>query len=200
MKMCLPINQRKSGLGKVVQSFFVVLGVVLLGFAAWSEIAARMHQVDQSRRFEESLKEPGTQSRPLEALPSTGTTLGRLRIRRIGLDVIVEEGDDELTLKHAVGHIRGTALPGQHGNAALAGHRDTFFRPLSGIRPDDEITFQSIEGTKRYKVESTRIVVPEDLTVLGGSFGDVLTLVTCYPFRYVGPAPMRFIIRARLIT
>jgi sortase A len=106
------------------------------------------------------------------------------------------EGSDEATLRHAVGHIAGTALPGQPGNVGIAGHRDTFFRPLRNIRKSDMITFATPTGESRYRVVSTRVVGPRDLGVLGNTAEDVLTLVTCYPFYFVGSAPSRFIVRA----
>ncbi len=106
------------------------------------------------------------------------------------------EGDDAKTLRRAVGHIRGTALPGQPGNVALSGHRDTFFRPLRNIRENDVIVVTTLHGEYRYRVESTRIVAPDDIAVLNAGEGEILTLVTCYPFYFVGAAPDRFIVRA----
>jgi sortase A len=102
-------------------------------------------------------------------------------------------------LRHAVGHIPGTPLPGQQGNVGLAGHRDTFFRGLRNIQKDDEITLTTLHGSYRYRVDSTRIVRPEDTKVLAATADDFLTLVTCYPFYFVGPAPKRFIVRAHRI-
>ena len=126
--------------------------------------------------------------------------MGRIEITRIGLTAMVREGIDEQTLRRAAGHIPGTALPGQHGNVAFAGHRDTFFRPLRNIRRDDEITVTTSEGSDRYRVNSTRVVEPEDIYVLDDSGEDVLTLVTCYPFYFVGSAPKRFIVRAQRVA
>jgi sortase A len=113
---------------------------------------------------------------------------------------MVREGADEGTLSRAVGHIPGTALPGNIGNVGLAGHRDTFFRALRNIRSDDTIEVQTTAGTYRYKVKSTRIVAPRDVSVLQASGGETLTLVTCYPFYYVGSAPKRFIVHAALLN
>jgi len=98
-----------------------------------------------------------------------------------------------------VGHIPGTALPGNVGNVGLAGHRDTFFRALRNIQADDTIEMQTTAGTYRYVVKSTRIVTPRDVSVLQASGGETLTLVTCYPFYYVGSAPKRFIVHAALL-
>jgi sortase A len=122
--------------------------------------------------------------------------IGRLRIPRIQVAVMVREGADAGTLRRAVGHIPGTALPGKSGNVGLAGHRDTFFRSLRNIKKDDAIDLETESGTYRYLVESTRIVGPRDVSVLAAATRQTLTLVTCYPFYYVGSAPKRFIVRA----
>jgi sortase A len=108
----------------------------------------------------------------------------------------VAEGVDKLTLRRAVGHIPGTGMPGEPGNVGLAAHRDTFFRPLQNIRRGDAITLTTLAGEYRYRVVSTKIVSPLDVGVLDPSGSEVLTLVTCYPFYFIGPAPSRFIVRA----
>lgn len=125
--------------------------------------------------------------------------MGRIDISTIGLTAMILEGTDARTLRRAVGHIPGTPLPGQQGNVAITGHRDTFFRPLHNIRKDDEITLTTLNGSYRYRVDSTEVVEPEDTEVLADSDDAVLTLVTCYPFYFVGPAPKRFIVRAHMI-
>jgi sortase A len=131
--------------------------------------------------------------------PAKRSVIGRLEIPRLNIAVMVREGADEGTLSRAVGHIPGTALPGTIGNVGLAGHRDTFFRALRNIRGDDTIELQTTAGTYRYIVKSTRIVTPRDVSVLEASGGETLTLVTCYPFYYVGSAPRRFIVYARQV-
>ena len=117
--------------------------------------------------------------------------IGRIEIPRLLLSVVVVEGIGRTTLRRAVGHIPGTALPGQPGNVGLAGHRDTFFRPLKDLRIKDEIQFSTLRGDFKYEVESLRVVEPDNVGVLASSGENVLTLVTCYPFYYVGPAPKR---------
>jgi sortase A len=139
---------------------------------------------------------PPTNEPPAAAPPGPQSVIGRLEIPRLKLGVMVREGADEGTLRRAVGHIPGTALPGNVGNVGLAGHRDTFFRELRNIRADDTIELQTTAGTYRYVVKSTRIVTPRDISVLQASGGETLTLVTCYPFYYVGSAPKRFIVHA----
>jgi sortase A len=131
--------------------------------------------------------------------PARESVIGRLEIPRLRLAAMVREGADEGTLSRAVGHIPGTALPGNIGNVGLAGHRDTFFRALRNIHSDDIIELQTTGGTYRYIVKSTRIVTPRDVSVLNASGGETLTLVTCYPFYYVGSAPKRFIVHAALM-
>jgi sortase A len=126
--------------------------------------------------------------------------LGRMDIPRLDISIMLLDGVDNQTLRRGIGHIPGTALPGQHGNAGVAGHRDTFFRGLSRIRKDDQITVQTLDGEYRYIVDSIRIVDPEDIEVLNDLGHPVLTLVTCYPFYLVGPAPKRFVVHASLIS
>jgi sortase A len=126
--------------------------------------------------------------------------LGRMDIPRLDISIMLLDGVDNRTLRLGIGHIPGTALPGQPGNAGVAGHRDTFFRGLAGIRQDDQITVETLDGEYRYVVDSIRIVDPEDIEVLNDFGHPVLTLVTCYPFHLVGPAPKRFIVHASLIS
>jgi len=147
---------------------------------------------------------------PQIARPAEGSLLGRVEIGRLNLTAIVREGVDAKTLSQAVGHVPSTALPGQLGNFAIAAHRDTLFRALKDIRKDDLVTFQSAAGNYSYKVVATRIVKPSDVSVLRSDGGGIipsrqpdnnrlLTMITCYPFYYVGAAPKRFIVEAELV-
>lgn len=132
--------------------------------------------------------------------PVRGAVLGRLRIARLNLSAIVREGIDEATLSRAVGHIPTTAFPGQPGNFAIAAHRDTLFRALKDIKKGDQASFQSPAGTYSYQVVSTKIVRPTDISVLQPEGNQkLLTMITCYPFYYVGSAPKRFIVQAKLV-
>lgn len=139
-----------------------------------------------------------TTPRPQESAnrPQPMALIGRIEIPRLNLDLMVREGVTEDTLARAVGHIPSSALPGQHGNVALAAHRDTFFRPLRNIRTGDAIEVETVRGTYQYRVESIQIVTPQDTQVLNATNRPELTLITCYPFYYVGSAPKRFIVRA----
>jgi sortase A len=122
--------------------------------------------------------------------------LGVLRIPRIGLEVAVLDGTDESTLNRAVGSIEETARPGTAGNVGIAGHRDGFFRGLKDIQTNDLLEIETLGRVDRYRVERTWIVEPDDVSVLDPTPAPAVTLVTCYPFYFVGSAPQRFIVRA----
>ena len=126
-------------------------------------------------------------------------SIARLEIPRLGVSVPVVEGTSGKSLRRAVGHITGTEFPGMAGNVGIAGHRDTFFRPLRNIRRNDIITLNTAAGEYRYSVVSTRIVNPSEVDVLASGKNEILTLVTCYPFYMLGSAPDRFIVRAKRI-
>jgi sortase A len=126
--------------------------------------------------------------------------IGRIEIERIGLSAVIFEGTEKNTLRRAVGHIPSTTLPGQPGNAGLAGHRDTFFRPLRDVMLDDVITLTTLRGEYRYRVVSTKVVAPTEVSVLLPTGNEALTLVTCHPFYFVGSAPNRFIVRAERVA
>jgi sortase A len=125
-----------------------------------------------------------------------GEQLGRLRIDRLHLDVIVNEGDSDAILDVAAGHLPDTPLPWQGGNSAIAAHRDGLFRPLRDIRQNDVLTLSTPRGTFTYDVTEVRVVRANDLSVLKPRTRDTLTLITCYPFRYFGRAPYRFVVQS----
>jgi sortase A len=149
-------------------------------FSLWSE--------SRVRAYRESQKEPA----PL--------AIAVLEVPRLHLAVPVLEGTDELTLNRGVGHVEGTARPGDPGNVAIAGHRDGFFRVLKDVTSGDRIRLVTLGQTLEYTVQETRIVEPEDVQVLELTGTPVLTLLTCYPFYYVGSAPKRFVVRAVLLA
>ncbi len=182
------------------RNVFLIIGLLALSYVGFALLDARLYQAEQARRFERALKETNLARAESPAIAvSEGSTLGRIEISSVGLTAMILEGTDEGTLRRAVGHIRGTPLPGQQGNVALAGHRDTFFRGLRKILVNDEITLTTLSGSYRYRVDSTKVVKPEETEVLENSDDDILTLVTCYPFNFLGSAPKRFIVRARRI-
>ncbi len=127
-----------------------------------------------------------------------GGVLGELRIPALGIVVPFVNGDDHASLLRGVGHIPGTAMPGGLGTAGLAGHRDTFLRPLAGIRPGMGLKISRAGAAYRYRVERTEVVKPEQVDVLAVRDTPELVLVTCWPFHYIGAAPFRFIVHAKL--
>jgi sortase A len=180
--------------------------LILIGFGCLLTVGiglvdAASFQKTAAQTFERELSAPAPPELSGEAgataMPEVHGLIGRLEIPRLNVSVMVMEGDDDKTLARAVGHLPDTALPWELGNAAIAGHRDTFFRPLRNVREGDEIRMTTARGTFDYRVVQTRIVEPRDLSVLAPTPTRSLTLVTCYPFYYVGSAPQRFIIHAR---
>jgi len=190
----------------------LLFGVASLGFVGYSLLDAKVFELYENWRLDHVASAPRPSpfvakrsSGGASALPAQpprfttvamGSAIGRLEISRIGVEAIIVEGTSARSLRRAVGHIPGTALPGDPGNVAIAGHRDTFFRALRNIRPDDEILLTTPAGQYSYVVDSTSIVAPDDAEGLNDSNESLLTLVTCYPFYFVGPAPQRFIVRA----
>ncbi len=172
-----------------------IVAVVLLGWYGLEQLQIAWDQTLASRELEE-IHMPVASAPASHATLAPGAVVGRVEIPRLGVSAMVREGDDVKTLGRAVGHVPGTALPGEWGNAALAGHRDTFFRGLRDVHKGDEILVTTPRGDARYVVRSTRVVEPSEVSVLAPTPTAVLTLVTCYPFNYIGAAPKRFIVRA----
>ncbi len=172
----------------------IIFGILSLAYAGYVRIDASAYQAIATRRLE--LSKPALQPRIL----AEGDVIGEILVPRLHLKAIVVQGDSSSILRRAVGHLSETALPGESGNVALAAHRDTFFRPLRKIRPGDVVTFDVPGREFRYEVESTLVVSPNEVGVLHpSSTSRELTLITCYPFDYIGPAPDRFVVRAREI-
>jgi sortase A len=195
----------KGALGRTLkwaQRALFACAVLLLGYCGFAVADACVFQWRLSRDLDQLqlalVENHGIPQTPPSASP-TGL-IGRIGIPRLSFSAVVVEGIDRATLRRAIGHIPGTALPGQPGNVGLAGHRDALFRPLRNLKVDDEIRFSTPSGDFRYEVESLRIVDPNDVSVLAASSQNLLTLVTCYPFYYVGPAPKRWIVRARQVS
>jgi sortase A len=173
--------------------------IVLLGYCGFVLMDTWIFQVRESAELERFTPErPAASDAAMPAIGPDGL-IGRMEVQRLGVSVVVMEGTKNKTLRRAVGHIAGTALPGQAGNVGIAGHRDTFFRPLRNIQPDDIITLTTLRGAYRYRVVSTKVVGPDNVAVLDPDGKEILTLVTCYPFYYVGSAPDRFIVRAERV-
>ena len=191
---------------KALANSLAAISLLSLGYLAINFLAAWLYQAFETRHFvternaEANLPKVEAQAKPPETAipkhPVSGSPVTLLSIPRLGLSSMVLEGADERELKLGPGHIPGTSLPGNGGNVGVAGHRDTFFRPLRLIRKDDTINLATLERVYQYKVVSTEIVEPDDVEVLQPGEQETLTLVTCYPFNFVGPAPKRFIVRA----
>jgi len=140
--------------------------------------------------------------RPSIAQPANrrDSLIGVLTIPSVDMSVAIVEGDDDQALRIAAGHLPDTPLPWEKGNSAFAGHRDSFFAPLARVRAGDEISLTTRRGILHYRVVIMTIVGPDDLSVLGTSNDADLTLITCYPFGYLGPAPQRFVVQAERIA
>jgi len=195
---------------RCTQHLLFVGAVLLLGYCGLAFTDAWMAQRLERLNFDRMLngrhagagraRGAASPSSRLRSTPTlTGNLVGRVDIPRLEIAVMVIEGTSATALRRAVGHIPGTALPGEPGNVGLSGHRDTFFRPLRNIRQNDTITLTTVLGEYRYRVVSTKVVAPEDIAVLNSSNQQILTLVTCYPFYFVGSAPARFVVRAERV-
>jgi sortase A len=188
---------------RIAESVFLIAGLALLDWYIWSRAGAVVYQAYENYLFRGQLREeqksPPVVPAPTPPRSHRNDLVGRLEVPRLGIRVMVHEGDDHDILAGAAGHLPSSPVPGWPGNVAVAAHRDTFFRPLRNIRVNDKILFATLNGTFEYQVESLKIVDPDDVSVLKASAEPTLTLVTCYPFYYVGSAPQRFIVRARQV-
>ncbi|MBP1643630.1 MAG: sortase family protein [Acidobacteria bacterium] len=174
--------------------------IVLLGSAAWMKADASWYQHRAQRELEAAgLERPATPAPSRARALAPGTPVAQLSIPRLEVDVVVAEGVSAEVLRRAPGRIPGSARPGEAGNVAIAGHRDTFFRALERIRVDDLLVLARPDGRDAYRVEWTALVEPRQVDVATDSGYPALTLITCYPFDYVGDAPYRFVVRARRV-
>jgi len=186
---------------------FLIAGLVALGYAGSQALDAYTFQTLEQDKFEARMGAPPEAVLAPEAVPATGlvvtratpmgNVIGEIELPRVGLKAIVVQGDSEKLLNRAVGHLTDSALPGEIGNVALAGHRDGLFRPLRKVLPGDRITLRTAEREFHYEVIWAAVVPPAVVSVLQPTRERSLTLVTCFPFYYVGAAPERFVVRAR---
>jgi sortase A len=187
-----------------VERALVLLGVFCVGWAIGSWSHAQWYQWQVISEFERSARPDVLQPAGSVVVPAsarrTEAFIGVLGIPRLRLALAVLEGDDARTLDVAVGHLPDTALPWADGNTALAGHRDTFFRPLRHVAVGDDVHLDTQYGSFQYRVRHLAIVDADDLSVLSPSNHAGLTLITCYPFDYAGPAPRRFVVQAERLT
>jgi sortase A len=206
-----------------VADLLMLVGIASMLLFAWTLLDGTYYQYMQRLRFDKELagtevvggsgeiaKEialPEARPQPegafhvlpnLPKLPGRDPMLiGELVVPHIGLSVMVREGMDAVTLRRAVGHVPSTALPGQPGNFVLLGHRDTFFRRLRELERGDTVQISTTRGRFTYAVESIEVVEPEGISLSALPSETVATLITCFPFNYVGTAPRRFVARAR---
>jgi sortase A len=192
---------------RTIEALLLVVGTACLCWFFFVKGNSAGHQAAESTSFQQlrtlpinpsikpSTARPGAIVPRHQQLPE-GTSLAQIEIPSLGLTAMVDEGVSTGTLRRAVGHIPGTAMPGQPGNVAVAAHRDTFFRRVGELKPDDLIVMDTVSGEYLYKVKSAKIVDPYDTAVLKDAAQPSLTLVTCYPFHYIGHAPKRYIVTA----
>jgi sortase A len=196
----------------------LLVGIASMLLFAWSLLDGTFYQYTQKRQFSAEVAggvpwiakqiavpeiRPQPQSRfqlvPTPPRPARDPLLiGELDVPRLGLSVMVREGMDTATLRRAVGHVPSTALPGQMGNFVVIAHRDTFFRPLRELEKGDTVRIVTTRGRFSYTVESLEVVEPEGIRLSAPKTEAIATLITCFPFNYVGPAPRRFVATARL--
>jgi sortase A len=210
MRLKLILPGRTYGFVHWSRRLLFMIGILALAYVGFTLLEARLYQASAEQSLETQIEQhkvtAGARLRAVcasggctpEVIPvvKKGDVLGLMDIPRLGLSVAVLQGTSSHILRLGAGHIEGTPLPGEAGNSAIAGHRDTFFRNLKDIRPMDEIQLQTATTLLRYEVDWVKIVDPDDLSVLAPSTESALTLVTCYPFYLVGPAPRRFVVRA----
>ena len=195
---------------KIIERTCLVVGITLItlgvavrvdGVAQRQAAVAEFERVrdlmpDEADQADWSPKRKAAYEKALRQ--DAGDTLAVLRIPARNIEVPVFDSTEETALNRGSGHIAGTALPGEKGNVGIAAHRDGFFRGLKDVEIGDEIELMTLGGRQSYRVFDLQIVDPLDVSVLGPIDNDVVTLVTCYPFYYMGPAPDRFVVRATL--
>lgn len=201
------VDARAATWLRYVERALIVVSIFALGWYAGVRTMATVYQASAKHQLEQMRGRSGNDaaslglsrllSRPQWGLASQ-SLVGKLEVPRLRLSVMIREGTEPATLRRAVGHIPGTALPGEDGNAAVTGHRDTFFRSLKDAEKGDRIIVTTPNGEFDYVVRETRIVAPTDVWVLDPTPQPTLTLLTCYPFYYVSSAPDRYIVRATL--
>jgi sortase A len=215
------IAGRPTGImqGSMVQRLLAIglllTGLVFLGAWTWEQLDARWFQSAQIQKLQElqvrkaaqrtsgapASGSKGASLKEAEAPvpPRSGDLIGKIDIDRVGLSAIIAEGTDGRTLRRAVGHVPSTPLPGEEGNVVLAGHRDSFFRGLRAVEEGDRITLTTPDDRLEYEITSIEVVGAQDTDVLWPTKEKSLTLITCYPFHYIGPAPDRYVVRARQV-
>ena len=177
----------------------ILTGAVALVWAAFQIGSVAWYQRQMAAALEDLPRAPASEPRSTPSTLRVGEPIGTLEIARLGLSGVVVEGDEDAVLDRAIGHLPDTPLPWRDGNSALAAHRDAIFRPLKDVRLGDVLRLKTPHGEFDYQVRETLIVKPEDVWVLDPTPVTTLTLISCWPFNYIGNAPERFIVRAERI-
>jgi LPXTG-site transpeptidase (sortase) family protein len=174
----------------MISKILLFIGIACLSLYGFFTVQAHYQQRQLEQELYQPLKNEAPPAGPVRGKKlKEGDLFGRLEIPRLNLSVMVMEGTKSKTLRVGAGHVPGTSM-------AIAGHRDSFFRGLKDIKMNDKLRFTTPEGSTEYRVVSTKIVNPKDTWVLDNESDDTMTLITCYPFYYIGPAPKRFIVEA----
>ena len=187
-----------------LEKLFLLIALLSIGYCVYVYLDAKHYQAQQEewldREWQQRAQRPAPKSGrpPVEDRLAEGAPIAKLRVPRLKISVMVGEGIADQTLLRAAGHVPGTALPGGKGNIGIAAHRDSYFRDLRRLRRDDRITLETPSALYEYRVETIRVVDPDDVSVLKASESPTVTLITCFPFDYVGAAPKRWIASARL--
>jgi len=187
--------QRRAGW---LERMLLLVGLGAIGYCVATVLYSTVSQIRAERSLESDLESVSRRD-PRGLANRPDSVVGRIEIPRVGLSAMVFEGSSDSVLLRGIGHLTNSALPGRPGNVTLTGHRDTFFRPLRDVSTQDEIILTTPHGRYRYRVESTKIVAPDDVSVLKSRGEPRLTLITCYPFYFIGAAPKRFVVRAYLL-
>jgi sortase A len=185
---------------RALQRALTGAALLALGYCAFVVLGTEVRYARDDQRLEDLIFAKAAPAEPprrrARAELQRSGLVGRLEVPRLGLLAIVQEGVDDDVLRFAAGHVPGTALPGEPGNVVIAGHRDTLFRPLKEVRPGDAVRLTTPAGAFEYAVTQVEVVEPTRLDVLEPRSPREATLVTCYPFSYIGRAPLRFVVRA----
>lgn len=204
----------------LVANLAALAGVCCLLIWVWAQADQAFYQYVQGARFVEEIAGNDSGTPEESAIPEVRTytglasrvvpslpkllgpdpgVIGRLEVPRLGLAVMVREGVDAATLRRAAGHVTSTALPGEKGNFVVLGHRDSFFRGLRELKEGDVVRIRTRKASFSYAVQSIQVVEPESLTRIAATGESSVTLITCFPFNYLGSAPRRFVAQARLV-
>jgi sortase A len=184
---------------QTIGRWLVAGGAIAVTWVAFQLASAAWYQRQTEAALESLRHAPPAVTTPRPETLRVGEPIGTLEITRLGLSGVVVEGDDDAVLDRAIGHLPDTPLPWHEGNSALAAHRDAIFRPLKGVRLGDVLRLKTPHGDFDYRVRDTLIVKPNDVWVLDPTETTTLTLISCWPFNYIGHAPERFIVRAERI-